>query len=475
MTSCVGRFIVFVALLLALPRGASAQPTTEPSPDAAPADLVAEDAPVEPSDGADVTTAEAVAASAEPAEEDAVVEIEPMPEPTSALSDLLENVAIHGFGTYGAGWTRVPRNQSNQYLYGDRNGDFGHVNFSMRELVQPLPELRFYAGQSFSVDGGEFKVELDLAGAQWTPNRWFSLRAGRILSPFGVYTEVYRVGTLRPFGALPTSIYANAGFITQSYDGLELAFSLETESGWRARIAVVGGRAEIDQDGAIARVVEANIAYPAGAIHSKVVMDLMMGAQVVLDTPIDGLGFAYGVAGSTRPYTDLLGNSTIEQNWNNVVMIGSAYYLGDDLEVRGEVAYRFNRDRDATGATARTLQKNYGVYLEAAYRVHEHVQVGVRFERMSQQLANTDTLLFRRDPGTGTIVGDYDSIQYSNDIGGVISYWWNRDFVMKLEYHFIDGNRFAHPDEAALYQMTLEGRPLARQTHFVGFTSAFSF
>lgn len=466
------RLIVFIALLVALPRVASAQPT-EPIVDEAPPEVAPDAEQPAPVDLAPV--AEEPVAEAEE-EADAVVEIEPTlePEAPSALSTLLENVAIHGFGNYGAGWTRVREHNSNDFLYGDRNGEFGFVNFSMRELVQPIPELRFSAGQSFSFEDGQLKIELDLAGAQWTPNRWFSLRAGRILSPFGVYTEVFRVGTLRPFGVLPTSIYANAGAITQSYDGIELAFTLETETGWRARLAVIGGRAEISRDFGIARVAEANFNFPPGTIQSKVTMDLMLGAQLVLDTPIDGLGFAYGVAGSTRPYSDVLASSAIAENWNNVVMVGSAYYLGDELELRAEFAYRHNRDRDATGDVARTLLRNYGLYVEAAYRVHENVQVGVRFERTLQQLANEDALFVRRDM-MGTVLQDYRSILYGNDIGAVVSYWWSRDFVMKLEYHFIDGNRFAHPNSEALYTLVREARPLAKQTHFIGFTSAFSF
>lgn len=481
MRSSVSRFVVLVALLASLPGGASAQPPppttpTEPVPATEPpADATTTDeapaADIEDEAATDVSPETAAETTAVEAEVEVVAAEEPAA--SSPLSDFLASVAIHGFGNYGAGVTRVRRYNTNHYQFGDHDGDFGHVNFSLRQLVQPIPELRFAAGQSFSVDDGELEIELDLAGAQWTPNRYFSLRAGRILSPLGIYTEVFRVGTLRPFGALPSAIYANAGFIAQSYDGAELAFTLESESGWRARLSAIVGRSRIEQDGSISRVVEAAVGYPIGLLRTRVVMDLMAGGHVAIDTPVEGLGFAYGLLGASPRYTDLIGDDSVAQNWNNIVMIGSAYFLRDSFELRTEIAYRYNHDREATGTTAPTLQKTYGLYIEAAYRIIDSVQVGLRFERMKQNLAGGETLYPRRVDGE--VVGSYESIEHSNDLGAVISYWWNRDFVLKLEYHFIDGNRFAHPGDQAIYDAVLAGRPLARRTHYVGFSSAFSF
>lgn len=479
------RIVPWVALFVAAPLFASAQP----APDVAPVDAASEPAPTPespqtdasgdaPEDAPDVSAT--AAANSEAVATPTSVEAEVVPEPespvSSALATLAEYVAIHGFGNYGAGWTRVREHNTNDYQFGDHNGDFGFVNFSLRQLVQPIPELRFSAGQSFSVQGGDVVVELDLAGAQWTPNRTFSLRLGRILSPLGIYTEVYRVGTLRPFGMLPTSIYANAGFINQSYDGGEIAVSFETDGGWRGRVAAIGGRAIIPQDGAVSRVVEAALMYPMNTLNSRVVMDLMMGAHFSLETPVEGLSFAYGIAGSLPKYTDLIGDETIAQNWNNVVMIGSASLLRERFEIRSEIAYRFNLDRDATGTTARMLQKTLGFYVEGAYRIIDQVQVGLRYERMHQHIDDaTSELIYQRQDAMGNVIGSYDSIEFSNDLGAVVSYWWNRDFVLKAEYHFIDGNRFAHPNAAALYDLVANDRPLARRTHFLGFSSAFSF
>ena len=38
--------------------------------------------------------------------------------------------------------------------------------------------------------------------------------------PFGNYTEIYDVGTLRPFYHLPQATYGPTGQIAESYDGI---------------------------------------------------------------------------------------------------------------------------------------------------------------------------------------------------------------------------------------------------------------
>ena len=74
---------------------------------------------------------------------------------------------------------------------------FGNAYFSLNLSAAPTRTLSFNT-QVFGVTAlGEEDAEVDYAFAQWAPSAKFQLRAGKVKSPFGLYTEVYDVGTLR--------------------------------------------------------------------------------------------------------------------------------------------------------------------------------------------------------------------------------------------------------------------------------------
>ncbi len=60
-------------------------------------------------------------------------------------------------------------------------------------------------------------MSLDLAYVELTVIKDLRLRAGKIRNPLGLYTDIYKVGTLRPFYLLPNSYYRLA---PESYVGL---------------------------------------------------------------------------------------------------------------------------------------------------------------------------------------------------------------------------------------------------------------
>ncbi|MFV2072486.1 MAG: hypothetical protein ACC742_07520 [Thermoanaerobaculales bacterium] len=73
-------------------------------------------------------------------------------------------------------------------------------------------------------------------------------------------------------------------------------------------------------------------------------------------------------------------------------------------------------------------------YLEVAYKLSRHWQAAVRYDWVDGKLL-------------GDGVGAATSLQRHKDIGLALNYWFNQNLVLKLEYHSIDGNLAARPDD----------------------------
>lgn len=55
---------------------------------------------------------------------------------------------------------------------------------------------------------------------------------GKVNQPFGISTEVFDVGTLRPFQVLPQAFYGPVGLTSESYEGVGLTGSFPLLNSW---------------------------------------------------------------------------------------------------------------------------------------------------------------------------------------------------------------------------------------------------
>ena len=78
---------------------------------------------------------------------------------------------------------------------------------------------------------GEVDLELDFAFASWKFSDQAVLKAGSVKLPFGIWTEVFDVGTVRPFLDLPQGIYGPVGTVGERYQGI--GFSGQAGNRWR--------------------------------------------------------------------------------------------------------------------------------------------------------------------------------------------------------------------------------------------------
>src|SRR5262245_46553385 len=166
-----------------------------------------------------------------------------------------ENVArapeIHGFGSVVFGKT-----DGNAYSVGDEDGDYDHGELSMLVLAEPVDRLQVATNMSLEQSHEGFEPEVDYAFAQWTFSDRLKLRAGRVKQPFGIYTELFDVGTVRPFVTLPQGIYGPSGFVAEGFDGLAVTGRLATRGAWALDYDVYGGSIAFSNEGRLEEQLE---------------------------------------------------------------------------------------------------------------------------------------------------------------------------------------------------------------------------
>ena len=113
-----------------------------------------------------------------------------------------QRVELHGFGSWNYGST----NTDNLYLGGKKNGTSSNSSLSLN--ASGALSDRFSVSSQVQLDfvtAGATTTNLDYVFGEWRFTDALKLRAGQVKQPFGIYTEVYDVGTIRPFLALPQS------------------------------------------------------------------------------------------------------------------------------------------------------------------------------------------------------------------------------------------------------------------------------
>ena len=185
-------------------------------------------------------------------------------------------VQLHGFGEWAYG-----RTDGNSYLGGSEEGDYDQVGLALNVSSEISDKVSVVGQIAVRTHAGEDPAAaLDYAFARWKLNDSLQVRVGRSKHPFGIYTEIFDVGTLRPFFHLPQSIYGPSEIAAQAYDGVGLTGTHAIGKNMALDFDVYAGEIGF---GNLQRVEEVD--DDAG----ERVRDIL-GARVRLSTPIEGLG-----------------------------------------------------------------------------------------------------------------------------------------------------------------------------------------
>jgi hypothetical protein len=363
----------------------------------------------------------------------------------NAQSQNLSDFKINGYGGWGFGIT-----DGNGYQYGQKSGEFSHVDFALAFSVDPYEDVKVIAQVNWEDDIVGFVTQLEHAFAEWKVSKNLRLRFGRIRKPFGVYAEQLNVGTARPFLLLPLGLYGPQGFTAKAYNGAGLAGRFTAFYSWRIQYDLYFGqlRTRISMPGLLSEDV-------ADQFEKKVsgLMDVeeTVGTRIIIMTPFRGLNLGLSAWSGNVTLSKLVLKSPERER-------GYAYSLHLDY-LKNKAALR---SEYAVFKPGRAFQSK-AFYIEAAYMISWTWQLALRY-----------------DSWGGDLLGQMESpamaqVLSHDDIGVGLNYWFHPNFAIKWALHLADGNRFAFPLETRVIETELAGGGLDNRTLLFQFGVQYSF
>ncbi len=353
-------------------------------------------------------------------------------------------IDIHGFGGWAYGKT-----DGHKYSLGRESGEYDNGEFALNVSAKPFEQLSVVAQMRLESGADKKAAELDYAFAEWTFNDAARVRVGRVKHPFGIYGEVFDVGTVRPFYSLPASLYGANGFTARAYNGAGITGTVPVGS-WSLQYDVYGGQIQGDFEtpGLLSTsskfFAEPNITFGYRVEDS-------WGGRLNVTTPLDGLTF--GVSSySGQSFTDL---STVDAAKRDVYA-GHVEYAVDRFAIRGELGHLKNGD---------DFNVNAG-YIETSYRLFDNWQVAARWDQLDVTIPGVN--LDRLPKIFPQLLGHREAA-----LG--LSYWFSPNMVVRGSYHMVDGNRFAFPDTSAEVTTALTTGLLEQKTNMIVIGAQFSF
>ena len=364
---------------------------------------------------------------------------------TAGAQQIPQNVEVHGFGSWNSGAT----NNENLYLGGKWKGSSTNSSAGVNLTGDLGDRVSFTTQVEFGFNG-ETEAELDYAFGEYRFHDALKLRAGQVKQPFGLFTELMDVGTVRPFLHLPQSMYGPTAAVAEAYRGIGLTGNLNLPGGSSLDYDVYGGglnREENEFTLDMYRALQGRKSFEeVGNEIGTEVTDQMYGGRLMFNV-------VQGLRVGTSGYHSITGEASAGRGW--VTTMGyAAEYVRGRTALRSEVFRQWENDHD----------RENGWYYEGSYRPFGGWQLAGRFDRSSVHLKNprptssSDLAVDVRPP-----VGQ--SLLEHRELAGGVNYFFSPNFVMKASVHHTTGNHFAQPvgdgslisayhDAEALYQST---------------------
>ena len=336
------------------------------------------------------------------------------------MSDVLR---LHGFANWGAG-----HSDGGVYEYASKRTSVDAGSFALVFNAAPAAKVNVVGQLGFNGLGhDETEAKLDILFAQYSVSDALKLNVGRVKQPFGLFTELFDVGTARNMLALPHGIYDLSGMMGEVYNGVGLTGGVYSgDARWGLRYDAYVGDVTIQTT----RPWEQDPNERTRVFHEVV------GTHAVLETPIRGLSF--GLSGYTGHLFD---TTDVGSGERHGVSAAQVEWMRDRWTVRAELASQ----------TEGGLREDAG-YVEGTYYLTTRWQVVTRFDR---------SRAFGDDA-----IGASNALLHHSDVAGGLNFWVSPGFVLRADVHSVNGNRFIAP---------LGVSRLGERTHIVQVGSQFSF
>ncbi len=348
------------------------------------------------------------------------------PAPPAAALEGGEKIWIHGYGNWAYGKT-----DGNTYVNGNDEANYDRLEFSLGVAAEPAPKTSIHAQMFVENEEEGAEAAMDFAFAQYDFDDALKFRIGAVKQPFGIFTEIFDVGTLYSFVSLAQGIYGPAGYVSESFLGAGFTGNLAIGAGWQLQYDLYGGEMES----------ALTTPWEEGAEEDEAATDVqdLIGGRLNLTTP--GQSLTCGLSAySGKEDTETFGEES-ESHRHSAYGAHLEYLLGP-ATLRAEVARQ-----DAEEYT------NNAAYAEAAWRLSPHWQVAARYDWSRTDLEEEADV--------------EDELLDHDDVGVAVNYFFNPNFVLKLAVHQVTGNRFTSLDD--------EDEEQDEKTTLVTFGTSFSF
>lgn len=333
-----------------------------------------------------------------------------------------ERYSFQGFG----GWAFADTNNDNRSGFiASEQGDWNNYYFALNVAARPLDKLSIRAQAFWAEDQRGKRVNLDYAFAEWAHSPALKLRVGKTPVPFGIYTEVYDVGTVRPFYMLPQFYEGPLGLIPKSYVGVGVTGGKPLGEQWELQYDAFGGEIHLEpfSTDALAGFDPATQLPVFVSVQNQLVGREMVGARLLLASPAKGLDF-----GATLFYVNHLLQSVEGGELQE--------YSVTDHATFANVRARYQKNGFALqaewlGALARDADVK-SIYAEASYKLDRHWQVAAQYENSDISIAPTENFP--------------EPLRHHESYGLALNYWVSPEFALKLNGYKVDGNMIAQPE-----------------------------
>jgi hypothetical protein len=314
--------------------------------------------------------------------------------------DSERRVDLHGLGGWAYGNT-----DGNEYLGGSEEGHYENANVALNVSAQPEERLSVVTQVEWHLEETETEVEIDFVFAEWRFSDAARLRAGKVKQPFGISTEVFDVGTLRPFYALPQAVYGPLGFVSEGYLGVGLTGERTLKGGWGLSYDAYFGGQVVEEYEAPEAVLFGESLSGEG-FQTETTRD-MFGGRLTIEAPG---GLRVGASG----YSGKGHDAGRRNGWGL-----QAEYVEGSWSLRAEIA------RETTSEHAKRA-----AYVEAARRFGPHWQAAAQWGRLRSSLEEIATPFLPR-------------LLKHDEFALGLNYWFTPGFVFKASFHHVEGNRLA--------------------------------
>jgi hypothetical protein len=309
---------------------------------------------------------------------------------------LLAKLSVHGF------LTQAYARADGGSIYGiPEEGTFDYRTAALQFRYAISPDDDFVVQFSHLRPGrSPFEQAIDDVEIDWVfyQHRFsdaFSLRAGKILIPLGLYNEVRDVGTLFPFYRPTEVVYPFVGFVPETVNGLALAGRLGSGP-WSLEAELYGGEWEFRENAA-----------PDFSARTRDAV----GAQLWLATPVEGLRF--GVGGMRGKLVESI-VAPRGQSADEVQVVVSAEGKLGPLKL---VAEYIDSDFE--------FIQYAGYYGQLSWNLTDRVGVHLQHSESDLELDYGPPLRLDLD------FSDEDAVS--------VTYAWRPQVVLKAEYHRFEG------------------------------------